>query len=194
MISKSEFIEKLINKFEGGYYRFKDANIHLQLSYFPKLQSSLDTYFDKEYGLKQQSEDIERQYYEEIEAIESYLEEIRSENKSDKEFFDTISDIITDVEKLSTKNIAMNIWEFYSIPIRYKEGFIFRIHPPQSVGMPPYIESVNVELYSSLVAVRTAKDTGKILILNKKMKLYRNIFIIFCFIISLILIVYFVFR
>ena len=194
MIKKADFVERLISKFEDGYHRFRDAGIHLQLSYFPKYQSGLDEYFDREFGLTEQPKDIKNQYYEEMEAIESYLKQIKSRCNSEKEFTEKISDIITGVEDLNIKNIALNIWEFYAIPLRYKKGFVFRIHPPQSVGMPPYIESVNIELYISLVAEKTAEDAGKILIQNKKMKLYQNIFSMIGLIIILILVTYFALR
>ena len=88
MIRKTDFVEQLINKFGDGYHRFRNAGVQLQLSYFPKLQSGLDKYFDSEFGLREQPKDIKKQYYEEMGVIESYLEAIKSGCNSEKEFFE----------------------------------------------------------------------------------------------------------
>lgn len=194
MLKKIDFINHLINKFDDGYYRFRDASIHLQLSYFPKLRDNLEQYLDREYGLSKQPQDILNQYYEEIDEIESYLEKIKAKFKIENEFAEAISDIITVTEGLSIKNVALNIWEFYAIPLRYRNGFVFMIHPPQSVGMPPYVESMNVELYLSLVSEKTAESKGEIFSLNSKIKFYQNVIVVLIVLLSILSLLFYWLR
>lgn len=77
-------------------------------------------------------------------------------------------------QSLNRKAKALSLWDWYAVPLRYKNGRVYRIWSPSDVMNPPIIRSLSVKDFLLMLCVRTASDSLEISEMNKKVQFWQS--------------------
>jgi len=179
-------IEKAIKRLPDGGHRFMISNYPLDFICLNGFRNpDLDEQLRSDYGLSSGNEDVEKDYYEEIMTIEKIMIEeninlINADWQSDLNL-----DIVERLWKpLNRYSYAIQLWDTYSIPWRYKNGLIYLIHSPSDILGTPIIYDYTVKNFLIGLIVKEENksiDIEKLLGQLKFWKTSGQIFIIILF-------------
>lgn len=128
-------------------YNFKYNHQDLCHRYFN--QPEIDERIASDYGIPTAEKDIENDFYEEISTLEKLLEKHNVEiNLADWQKT-TIDSGIKLFKGMNRRAYAIQLWENYAIPIRYRNDYIYIIYAPQDVMGTPIIHSRSVKFFIS---------------------------------------------
>lgn len=129
-----------------------------------------------DYGLKSpEYEDIAEDYLEEIECIEKLISEAdipirkaewqktRSES-GDKMF-----------KSLNLRNLAIQLWDWYAIPWRLKNGFVYIIYAPHDILGTPVVHCYSVNEFVQLLTHSVEEQAREVFLKEKQLKYWKNI-------------------
>ena len=176
-------IEEAISRIPDGEYRLAVSDYSLKNAclsefYAPDLSEWLSSYDTMSSG----NDAIEKQYFEEITTIKKimadtdvpiHLADWQSRAKSpagDKMF-----------KVLNRRGYAIQVWEWYAIPWRYKDGLIHLIWAPQDVMGSPIIHSYSVNEFLERLSNKQKAQFMKFQKSHKQIDIWRTISIIMLF-------------
>jgi hypothetical protein len=196
LLSSQDFkslVEDLMIKLKNGEGRFTISNYSQKdtcLNNFP--HPDISERLSSDYGVSSDNKNIETEYFEEITLIEKILE--------DKNFPIKLADWqkrakIESAEKmykgLNRRAYAMQIWDFYAIPWRYKNNSIHVIWSPHDIMGTPIIHSYSIDSFLTIFSTILENKNENQIKLTKHLNFWKNfgiitiIILIFLFIIKL---------
>lgn len=142
-------------------------------------QPDIGTVASSEHGISSGYEEMERDYFDEILLIEKVIEEEKlpikladwQKGKGGKEM----------MTSLNRRSIAIQLWEWYAIPLRCKGGEIYVIRSSPDVLGKPMIVCYNTEDVLALVGDKLSRLEVGNSKLSKKISGYLNVLVVLCF-------------
>ena len=186
-------IDKAIETLNDGNNRFastnklqfKDVCVHE----FSKVILS-DRNLWSDYGMPSGNKELESDYFEEITLLVKLLEE------SNLTYFpnsqkDKLGKLMEYDKVLKRRAIAMNIWNTYAIPWRFKNNTVHIIFSPTDIMEKPIIDSYDVSSFIKIIAIILEQRASNEIEKSKHL-FYKNLaisaLILFCFALTLLLI------
>ncbi len=181
-------IEKAIKELKDGENRFVISDSLVKypfISEFPNPDFSERVSSD--YGVPSNNKEIEADYFEEVRLLKQLIKEADiqinlsnwqiSGNKSGEDMW----------KELNIQAYSIQLWDWYAIPLRYKNNAIYIIWPPQDVYQgTPIIHSYPIDFFLKILSGVLEKQTEDHIKTLKMLNLWKNfgmivltIFIIF---------------
>jgi hypothetical protein len=138
---------------EEAVRRLPNGKSRLRLSAYPLSYACLSGFYNpdiserlsSDYGMPSGNEEVEKEYNEEIITIEKIMEEAQVPIKLAKWQSDSKIDAADRMYKsLNRRAYAIQIWDWYAIPWRFKNGFVHLIWSPHDVMGSAIIHSYPV--------------------------------------------------
>lgn len=125
-------ISNLIEKLEDGEIRFA-------ITRFPFKQLCLNGFHTpdisetllSDYGISTGNKEIEADFFEEVELIEKLL----------------VESATFEAPCVKSRMLAMELWDWYAVPWRYKNNMIYTICSPRDIAGAPIIHEYDVNLF-----------------------------------------------
>lgn len=184
-------IEEAIKRLPDGENRFALSDYplsHICLKDF--YAPDIAEYLKSDYGRPSSDKEIEKDYYEEISTLEKIM--------IDADVPISLSDWQTGTNSEAGKRLfkginrrayAIQMWDWYGIPWRFKDGFIHLIWSPSDVMGSPIIHSYPVENFLSNLTIKEGKHVQEIEQSNRQLNFWKNFGHIVIAIVSIILII-----
>ena len=118
-----------------------------------------------DYGVDGSSPELEKAFYDEVNAIQDSLAESQEEPTSPQQRM---------MMSLNLRAKALGIWEEIAIPVRRREEQVFRILVPRDVMGSPVVQAIPVDQYLRGVSIRSAEDAAKLDILTREVSRWRR--------------------
>jgi hypothetical protein len=171
-------LQKAQHSLQDGQYRFADASANLKYSWFPShLQPQMGDELLSNYGVDSGVDWLQEQFREEIEQIEKafgFEEALPKELKGwqSKGAKGTVALFEYKIDRQAT---ILSIWDTYSVPVRYKNGRVYRIWSPKDIMGEPIIKHLSVEDFIRLACVETAAEYAAFAKLNKQLQVWQAV-------------------
>lgn len=156
-ITYDTIIGRVREKLNCGSDRISDSPAALRWSWWPNVPDFYDELLS-DYGADRKFKDIEKEFYEEIQAIRESLNEQGHESSK---------------SSLNQVATAQSIWDQIGIPIRRKDQTVYRIWSPKDVMGLPIIKALPVDLFINGAVEKTASCHIEIERLKKIMDKWR---------------------
>lgn len=161
-----KFVEVVISKLDNGQNRFSTrSKPQLPLNSVCFIDFPAPDYSERlisDYGMpsKSNNKDIEKEYFEEVTLIEELIEEYKIPiDLSDWQKGD-LHDFVKDINKnLNRRNLAVQIWQWYAIPWRYKTDSVYFIRQPQDIMGTPIIQEYPVGYFLTRLSENLENQT-----------------------------------
>jgi hypothetical protein len=181
---------------EEAIRRLPNGNSRLRLSAYPLSHACLSGFnnpdiserLSSDYGMPSGNEEVEKEYNEEILTIEKIMEEAQVPIKLAKWQKGSKSDAADGLYKsLNRHAYTIQIWDWYAIPWRFKNGFVHLIWSPHDVMGSPIIRSYPVSDFLGGMSTKLEshfKERDKVVI---QLSFWKNIGIIVLIIVGIFL-------
>lgn len=186
-----KFIEVAISRLENGQYRFSNfSNPGYPLSTACLREFSSPDYSERivsDYGMpsKNNNKDIEKNYFEEIALIEKMIEEYKIPVELAEWQKGSAMKTVEDINKgLNRRSLAIQIWEWYAIPWRYKSDRVHLIWQSHDVMGTPIIKDYPVEYFLKTLSEKFDNHIISQIKIFKQLNFWKNTGIIFIVIIG----------
>ena len=162
---------------EEAIRRLPNGDLRLSMSRFPLSHMCLTGFhapdiseqISSDYSMPSRSEEMAKQFYEEITILETIMEEMNIPNRPD-------------LQPLSRKAYAMQMWDCYAVPWRSHNERIYLIWSPRDLMGSPIIHSYPVSYFLRILAEILEEHYDQAWRLTRHLKYWR-IFAIFALII-----------
>lgn len=183
MSEEASALESIRQGLKEGEYRLTNSSVPLRLSWFPDYLKP--DFVEEIYGVKtgegaaEHSDgkaEVESEFWEELNAFKEMLRKGSPEGGELADWQDVdIPAARRMYRSLNRKAEALSLWDQYAVPLRYKNGRIYRIWSPKDVMNPPIIRSLPIHAFLSMLCVRTASDSLEIANLKKRVEFWQQI-------------------
>ena len=186
-------IEKVIKKLKNGENRLAISDYPLKYAYLNGF-SAPDTSerLSSDYSMPSGNKDIETDYFEEITLLEKMMADADVPiNLADWQKGSKIKSASKMYKGLNRRAYAIQLWDWYAIPWRYKNNSIHIIWSPQDVMGSPIIHSYPTDFFlTNLSSVLKNQAENQIKVL-KQLSFWKNLGIIAIIIFAIFLLVKF---
>jgi hypothetical protein len=182
-------IEEAIRRLPNGRYR-------LRLSAYPLSHACLSGFYNpdiserlsSDYGMHSGNEEVGKEYNEEIITIEKIMEETQVPIKPAKWQKGSKSDTADGMyTSLNRRAYAIQIWDWYAIPWRFKNGFVHLIWSPHDIMGSPIIHSYPVSEFLGGISDNLEsyfKEGDKV---SRQLSFWKNLGIVLLVIVGIVL-------
>lgn len=117
-------------------------------AWFPSGRVTFEEQILSDFGVDSADSELADEFSEEIQTITEWLE-------SEEGWADTAEERV--LQGANRWARAIQIWEWAGIPIRFKNGAVYRIIPPRDIAGTPILRTMPADEYVARVAQVTAK-------------------------------------
>ncbi len=183
MSEETNELRNIRRSLKGGEYRIVDSSVPLRLSWFPdylKPDSLEETYGverdDSEVEYSEGKKEVESEFWEELNAFKEMLQKESPEGEELADWQDVDLPAARRMyQGLNRKAHALSLWDWYAVPLRHKNGHVYRIWSPKDVMNPPIVRSLPIQTFLPMLCARTAGDSVEIAALNKRVQFWQSI-------------------
>lgn len=186
MITYEDIIYRVRKKLGCGAERISDAPAPFRWSWWP-YKPNIVAELLSDYGMETGFPDLEKEFYEEIKAIEETLNELGWKPRVVKKQQNVPEYLSKINQSIKIRAEAMSIWEEIAVPTRRRGEIIFRIWPPRDLLGSPIIHALPIDAVLISVTKQSAEDRIEIERLRKLLQKWQAIAIIFIFILVIVL-------
>lgn len=181
-------IEEAIRQLRDGETRLAVSDYPLSHAclndlYKPDFEEWVLSYSETSSG----NEDITKDYYEEITTIEKLMVDAEVpikfadwQSKSNLESLEKIH------KGLNLRAYSMQLWDWYAIPWRYKNGFIHLIWSPHDIMGSPIIHSYPASYFLSNLAAKLETEFSQFQRTSRQLTIWKNLGIIILIVMGII--------
>lgn len=182
MLHRDDFkslIEKAIKELESGESR-------LSISDLPPKYSCLNGFsvpdfsemLSSDYAMPSRDKDVEKDYFEEITLLEKLMEDAEITINLEDWQKTEIESARNMHKRLNRRAHAIQLWDWYAIPWRYRDGIIYIIWPPRDALGTPIIHSYPVDHFLTILSSVLEKQVKNQIKISKQLSFWKNIGII----------------
>jgi hypothetical protein len=187
----SKFIEVVISRLENGQSRFSNLyQPEYPLSSACLREFSSPDYSERlmsDYGVPSESnnKDIQKDYYEEINLIETLIEEYKIPVRLAEWQKGKLAEATENINKsLNLRSLAIQIWEWYAIPWRYKSGSVYLIWQSHDILGSPIIKNYPIDYFLKTISDGLENKITYQIKTSKQLEFWKSLGIVFIVVIG----------
>ena len=169
-------IEEAIKKLKNGENRLAVSDYPLKYACLNGFNTpDITERLSSDYGMPSDNKDIAADYFEEITMLEKMLSDVdvptdlaiwqkRTKIKSAEKMY----------KGLNRRAFAIQLWDWYAIPWRYKNNAVHVIWSPQDIMGTPIIHSYPINYFLTYFSFTLEKQAENIIKVMKRLGLWKN--------------------
>lgn len=169
----AEIISTIRSKLNCGRDRIADTPVGFRWTYWPTTPT-FEAQLLSDYGIPSENPELEESFRAEVTAIRETLEELGYEPKLAKWQRGDSEPGRRLMKSMNLAAEALNLWDEIGVPVRFKNGLVYRIVAPRDVLGSPIVDAAPPEVYVREVCEQTARDALEKELLKRRAARWRT--------------------